>query len=65
MKLGVQKWLASRHSSVHEQNSPANEHAELLIWSETPDGFNPATPSFDTYEGYVLYVIPISKLPSI
>ena len=60
----IQKWLASRHSGVHGQNTPATEHAELLILSETPDEFNPSSPPFDTYEGYVLYVIPVSKLPS-
>ena len=60
----IQKWLANRHSGAHPQNTPATEHAELLIWSETPNEFNPSSPPFDTYEGYVFYVIPVSKLPS-
>ena len=64
MKLEVQKWLANRLSNVQEQSSHAREHGEILVWGEIPDEFRPTSPSFDSYQGYVFYVIPISKLPS-
>ncbi len=64
LKKDAQKWLTSRHRKTHKQHTPATEHAELLVWGKTPESFRPSSPSFDTYEGYVLYVIPIAKLPS-